>query len=122
MKHHGRSGPETRKGAAFLILVILVLLVLVGATRALVRSEVSSRRSEADQTRVRSMRTAIDAGLQATRDSTGPIRLPLGEKPPEYIELTIDKSASRITARWFKGDQMIDRMTQEIETKAESNE
>jgi hypothetical protein len=122
MNRCGTSNRAPRKGAAFLILVVLVLLVLVGATRTLVRSEVTSRRSEGDQARVRSMRAAINATLQTTHDSSDPIRFPLDDKSTEYIELTVNQDRSLITARWYKGDQAIDAMTQEIETKAETTE
>lgn len=113
---------HSRKGAAFLILVILVLLVVVGATQGLLRGELTTRRSEVDRLRARSMTAAIEAAEQAMMKSVDPIRLPVDESWDEYLELSINKDKSQITARWVKRDQVIDEMRQAIEKRVESSE
>lgn len=113
---------HSRKGAAFLILVILVLLVVVGATQGLLRGELTTRRSEVDRLRARSMTAAIEAAEQAMMKSVDPIRLPMDESSDEYVELSINKDKSQITARWVKRDQVIDEMRQTIEKRVESSE
>ena len=70
---------HSRKGAAFLILVILVLLVVVGATQGLLRGELTTRRSEVDRLRARSMTAAIEAAEQAMMKSVDQIRLLMDE-------------------------------------------
>ena len=112
----GRSRVRsTRRGAAFLVLVVLVLLVLVDATRTLVQGEVASRRNDRDQARVRSMRTAIDVMYRANQEAVENLRLPLDDQSSEFIEVTSSTESSSITARWFRGDQVIDQMTQRID-------
>ena len=117
-----KSNRPSRTGAAFLLLIVMVLLVVVGATQTLVRSELTTRRSESERIRLRSMVSAIDVVRQFAEDSTDPVRLPLDESGSEFIELTIDTDPSQITARWFKGQQVIDEMRQAIQQKVESSE
>jgi hypothetical protein len=102
--------------------VILVLLVVVGATQGLLRGELTTRRSEVDRLRARSMTAAIEAAEQAMMKSVDPIRLPMDESSDEYVELSINKDKSQITARWVKRDQVIDEMRQAIEKRVESSE
>lgn len=122
MNRRSQSGREPRRGAAFLILVVLVLLVVVDATRTLVRSEVSSRQYERGQARLRSMRAAINAASQTPLESNTPIRFPVDQRSEEHIEVTAAEDGLRITARWLKGDQEIDKMTQTIGIQAEKTE
>jgi hypothetical protein len=122
MNHRGSSKPVARSGAAFLILIVLVLLVVVGATQTLVRSEVTARRSEVERMRVRTMRAAINAATQAAIDSEAPVRLPLLDVPSESIEVSVNEDQSTVTARWLKGEQVIDQMKQKIEKQVESEE
>ncbi len=111
-----------RSGAAFLILIVVVLLVVVAATQTLVRSELSGRRSESDRMRVRAMKAAIDAVSESNVDSGELVRLPLDDASREHIEVTLNEEESVITARWLRGDQLIDEMKHKIEIESESTE
>ena len=111
-----------RSGAAFLLLVMMVLLVIVGATQVLVRGEVTTRRSETSRLRVQSMAAAIEATQQLVGDLADPISLPLDPSRGEFIEVTINEEESEIIARWIKNDQVIDQMRQVFQGKAESKE
>ena len=111
-----------RNGAAFLLLIFLVLLVVLGATQTMVRSEMTTRRNEQGRLRIRSMVTAIDAAQNMAGESTDSVRLPIEPAANEFIEVTINQDESRVVARWLRGDQVIDEMTQQLDKKAESGE
>ena len=116
------SSRTRRKGAAFLLLVFLVLLVVLGATQTMVRSEMTTRRGELGRQRLRSMVIAIDAAQNLSGESANPVRLPIDPAANEFIEVTVDQDASSVVARWLRGDQLIDEMKQNLVKKAESGE
>ncbi len=122
MKNNQFSKCSARTGAAFLLLIFLVLLVVLGATQTMVRSEMTTRRSEQGRLRIRSMVTAIDAAQKMSGESTDAVRLPIEPATNEFIEVTIHKNDSRVVARWLRGDQVIDEMTQKLDMKVESGE
>jgi hypothetical protein len=122
MNNDHLSKCSARKGAAFLLLIFLVLLVVLGATQTMVRSEMTTRRSEQGRLRIRSMVTAIDAAQNMTGESTDSVRLPIESAANEFIEVTVYKNDSRVVARWLRGNQVIDEMTQKLDIKAESGE
>ena len=105
-----------------MLLVVMVLLVVVGATQTLVRSELTTRRSEAGRLRISSMVSAIEAVQQIGGDAANPVSLPVDESRGEFIEVSINQEKSHIIARWIKGDQVIDQMRRELNQKAESKE
>jgi hypothetical protein len=82
----------------------------------------ATRRSEQDRLRIRSMVTAIDAAQNLTGESNDSVRLPIEPASNEFIEVTINQDESRAVARWLRGDQVIDEMTQKLDMKAESGE
>ena len=116
------SNRSPRNGAAFLLLIFLVLLVVLGATQTMVRSEMTTRRNEQGRLRIRSMVTAIDAAQNMAGESIASVRLPIEPASNEFIEVTINQDDSRVVARWLRGDQVIDEMTQQLDKKAESGE
>jgi hypothetical protein len=116
------SSRTRRTGAAFLLLVFLVLLVVLGATQTMVRSEMTTRRGELGRQRLRSMLIAIDAAQNLSGESTDPVRLPIDPAANEFIEVTVNQDASSVVARWLRGDQLIDEMKQNLVKKAESGE
>lgn len=122
MKKQQFSKRSVRTGAAFLLLIFLVLLVVLGATQTMVRSEMTARRGEQSRLRVRSMLTAIDAVQNMASEFSTPIRLPIEPASNEFIEVTVNQDESRIDARWMRGDQVLDEMTQKLDLKAESGE
>jgi hypothetical protein len=113
---------SNRSGAAFLLFVVMVVLVVVGATQTMVRSEWTARRGEAGRMRVRSMAAAIDAVVQDSVVAAEPIVLPVDESRNESIEISMDHQHGYIIARWMKGDQVIDQMRQVVNAIAESKE
>ena len=116
------SNRTPRTGAAFLLLIFLVLLVVLGAAQTMVRSEMTTRRGEVGRQRVRSMVMAIDAAQDLGGESTDALRLPIDPAAKEFIEVTINRDASSVVARWLRGDQLIDEMKQNLVKKVESGE
>ena len=113
---------RVRSGAAFLILVVLVLLVVIGSTQTLVRSELTARRSEVDRIRVRSMLSAIDAAQKLDADPAQVVRFPLDDAGKAYIETSINEAQSHLIARWVEGDTVVDEVRRKIELNVESRE
>lgn len=123
MNHTTLMNRRTRRhGAAFLMLVVLVLLLVLGATQTLVRSEMTLRRGETARLRVRSMAAAIDAAREALNSSTEAVRFPVDSDSNQYIEVTQTSDQSRLIARWVKGDKTIDEMTHLLDQQSESDE
>lgn len=117
-----QSSAAKRSGAAFLMLVVMVLLVVVGATQSLVRSELTTRRSDTDRVRLRSMTAALDAVLRQDRELSAPIRLPVDDATDQYIEVSPGPTESHLRARWFQGEKMVTQMQRTKEpSKSESN-
>ncbi len=116
------SGRTPRTGAAFLLLIFLVLLVVLGAAQTMVRSEMANRRGEVGRQRVRSMVMAIHAVQDLSGESSDALRLPIDPAANEFIEVTVNRDASSVVARWLRGDQLIDEMKQNLVKKVESGE
>ena len=122
MNNNQISNRTPRTGAAFLLLIFLVLLVVLGAVQTMVRSEMTARRGETGRQRVRSMVMAIDAAQDLGRESTDAVRLPIDTAAKEFIEVTVSQDGSSVVARWLRGDQLIDQMKQNLVKKVESGE
>ena len=122
MNNNQISNRTPRTGAAFLLLIFLVLLVVLGAAQTMVRSEMTARRGETGRQRVRSMVMAIDAAQDLGRESTDALRLPIDTAAKEFIEVTVSQDGSSVVARWLRGDQLIDQMKQNLVKKVESGE
>lgn len=104
---------RSRRGAAFLMLVVAVLIVIVGASQMLVQGEMASRRGESTRDRIRSLETAIGVSSQSGQSETV---LPLDADADERIEVTAeadqrDEGKQRWTARLLRGDQVVDSLT-----------
>lgn len=111
-----RSRP--RRGAAFFVLILAVVLVVVGAMMTLVRSEWSSAMRQRERFRIDAMHRAIDAvamtQLQFEKEEM--YLLPIDSENDEHIEVTINGSSGGgdneliYTARWLRGNQLIDML------------
>lgn len=109
-----KSDKKTRRGVAFLMLVVMLLLVVIGAARGLVVGEVRSRQSESASLRAKTLQTAIDKALSWNIEQDETFRLPVGGATDEQIE--ISRSNDEIRARWLAGDVALDQANRQIET------
>ena len=102
--------PKGRRGTAFLLLVVALVIVVMACTQAFVRAEVTSRRNEKNQRNLKQLQAAIDSTRQLLAvDHFTTISLPLNEETAERIEITRQEDA--ITARWMQGDTETESLT-----------
>ena len=102
--------PKGRRGTAFLLLVVALVIVVMACTQAFVRAEVTSRRNGKNQRNLKQLQAAIDATRQLLAvDHFATISLPLNEETAERIEITRQEDA--ITARWMQGDTETESLT-----------
>jgi len=110
----GSNQAKARRGVAFLLLVMVLLIVVMTFTQAFVRVEVLSRRTERSQWTLKQLQAAIDSTSQLlVNDRLTTVLLPVNETTAERIEVTREGKA--ITARWIQGDtegQSLTRTTQ----------
>lgn len=114
-----RKSLKVRRGAVFLLLVVLVLLAVLGASQSVLRSEITHRRSELGQHRIRTMNQAIGTTIPIANELTesefpAPIRLPVNEATEEFIDVAWDTSKTKLVAQWRRGDQVLDQMVKTI--------
>ena len=111
-----------RHGAAFLIMVVMVSLVVLGATQSLVRNEILQRRGNGDWIRSQAMQAAIASSLRAEIDRDQTLRLPLDQSAEEYLEVRRNQVADgnvdsdTIVVRWIRRGEVIDQATRTIES------
>ena len=105
---------KSRKGAAFLMLVALVALVVMGATTSLVQSEVQSRRATKRWLRAQVMTAAVERATQFGISSGAPWSLPLADSDVEFLEVSKNDVSSEIVIRWIRRGDVIDQMIREV--------
>ena len=106
--HSSRRLPS---GAAFLLLVVALVLVIGAATFQMVKSEWVVRSGLSQQGRAATMQRAIDAA-QATVESTAePVQLPIDQQQWIIVRSESADGSSRIVAEWIRDGATIDSMT-----------
>jgi len=108
-----------RRGAAFLLLVVLVSMVVLAAIRTMVIAESSSRRHELQGRRSRTLVAAIEAAMPIVDQSFESCRLPIDESANEFIKVTLDQDHSTVTATWYQGDKVVDELSRQIHLEEE---
>lgn len=103
-----RTSGKRRKGIAFLMLAVMILLVIVAAARTMIVSEVATRRAEASADRLRDLNRAIARATAVTGAGSLTINLPLHSLSRERIEIAI--TDDRVRARWISGDQVVEEV------------
>ena len=105
---------KSRRGAAFLMLVALVALVVLGATTSLVQSEVQSRRATKRWLRAQVMTAAVERATQFGITSDTSWSLPLADSDVEFLEVSKNDVSSEIVVRWIRRGDVIDQMIREV--------
>lgn len=94
---------QAPRGAAFIMLVLVLLIVVMASTQVFVRSVVTDRRSERSQWTLRQLQTALDSTSQVLENGRlTSVVLPVNEQTAERIKVTLE--GKMITARWMHGD------------------
>ena len=112
-----RSVPQrikSRRGAALLMLVALVALVVLGATTSLVQNEIQSRRGTQRWIRAEVMTAAIEQAKRLELTSDRSWSLPLGDGDDEFLEVSKNDGSSEIIVRWIRRGDVIDQMIREV--------
>ncbi len=107
---------RSRRGVAFLMLVVVLVLVVLGATHRLVQNEIQARRGLRDQIRSQTMLAAIKRASRANLDipSDSPWTLPLGKTDNEHLEVSQGDDQSEIIVRWLRDGEVIDEMIRKV--------
>lgn len=121
------SRSSDRRGAAFFVLILAVVLVVIGSMMTLVRSEWMSAMRQRERWRIETLERAIESVSMATVESRDgseswpgqEITLPIDSANEERIEVTIEASPNddggRIyTAHWLRGNQSIDMLERTV--------
>jgi len=112
----------SRRGAAFLVLVVMVLLLVLAATKGLVQTELQSRRGNRDWLRSQTIDAAVtrwrQADLAAPKNSQILI-LPIGVGDDEYLEVSKNKDSENetLTIRWLRGGNVTGQVIRHTEAK-----
>ena len=102
---------KRRTGAAFLLLIVGLLLVVAGATFHMVKSEWIVRRGQSQQGRAATMRRAIQAAEATVTSSEQPVRLPIDRQQWIVVQAESNDDGVRLIAQWMREGTVIDRMT-----------
>ena len=106
-----RLSRKQRTGAAFLLLIVGLLLVVAGATFHMVKSEWIVRRGQSQQGRATTMRRAILAAEETVTTSGGPVRLPVDQQHWIVVQSESSDNGVRLVAQWMREGTVIDTMT-----------
>jgi hypothetical protein len=87
-----------------LTLVVLVLLVMVAATKVMVTGEFSSRRNERARLRTETLLAALDQVRRAGVGAGESIRLPIDSSADQWVIVSVDQDS--ISAQWHSGDRV----------------
>jgi type II secretory pathway component PulK len=105
---------QARRGAAFLMLVAVIALVVVGATTSLVQSEVQSRRGTKRWIRAQVMTSAVEQATRSGITSDTAWSLPLADTDDEFLEVSMNDESNEIVVRWIRRGDVIDQMIREV--------
>lgn len=122
-KSNGRPGfrqrdASGRRGAAFLVLTFMLLVIVMSSIQWMIRQEVSDRRAIRQTQRIRILESAIafaqslDTGAadQASADAKEAMILPIGDVmadskgPDRRVRVLFDRSNDQWVASWLIGD------------------
>ena len=102
-----------QRGAAFLLLVVALLLVVTGATLQLIKRERIVRRGLGKNDRSHTMLRAIDAVSGSIDESDLPICLPLEDRHSIVIRLETGSEGRQLVAEWIHNNKLIDTIRRE---------
>ncbi|TWT98256.1 hypothetical protein [Stieleria varia] len=111
-----RSVKGTRRvGAAMLLLVAIVMLVVVFAGQALVTGTVRSQNHWMQSERLQTLESAIATVSELpASDLVAPVRLAIDDNR-QWVTLTLSDDGDRITARWMSDDQVLAELSRDRE-------
>ncbi|KAA1258708.1 hypothetical protein LF1_12310 [Rubripirellula obstinata] len=109
--------PFKRQGFAFLILVFMLLVIVMGCVQMMIRQEVSQQTSSRQKQRTQILKSAIEIGVQLDLKTGESVTLPISNDADandseQKVSLSFDESAGNWVATWLKDDREIDSLIQ----------
>ena len=114
MSSSDRNLAAKRRGAGFIFLVMMVLLVIISATQWLVSASVANQRGDLMRLRAHSMLAAIEQSRLLETNGQAPLRFPINDAIDEKIIVTQNDGGSTVTAVWLRGEVTLAEMTRPI--------
>jgi type II secretory pathway component PulK len=111
-----------RRGAAFLVLAFMLLVIVMSATQIMIRQEVSQRQSIRQSQRIAILESAIvfaesfktnaanEGSIDDSTDVLFPVMLPIespiadGQVTKRRVRVSLDQSSGQWVASWLIGD------------------
>ncbi|TWT51201.1 hypothetical protein Pla22_39780 [Rubripirellula amarantea] len=112
-----KSQPRYRRGIAFLMIVMSLLVVVITGMQLTLRSELADRRAEANRERIRLLERAIET---VTASQSARWTLPLDELNHVRIVVTRDPDSDSVSAKWMMGDRELDAIVRRDRIKTEA--
>ena len=111
-----RPPSRQRKGTAFLMIVFMLLVIVVGCVELMIKQEVSDRRSLRQVRRANIMQSAIESvsQLNPKQEIILPISSAPSEQPSEEISLRFATETSSWTATWMREGKVFDSLSRTI--------
>ncbi|QDT12048.1 hypothetical protein [Planctomycetes bacterium K23_9] len=109
-----------RSGAVYVILVVALLLVVLGASAAMLRGEVASQRNSASQMKSDTLLRAITAAKNLQFDRTNEIVLPIDSD--QKIVITANADKTQLTAKWLRRDKLQQSITRSMKLQSDDSE
>ena len=98
-----------RKGGAFIILVVALLIVVLGASQAMVRSEIASQRNSSERMQIDTLLRAISATNVLHSIDGDDVVLPIDDR--KEVRVSRDESKNLITAKLIQDDRVLQTIT-----------
>lgn len=98
-----------RRGFAFLMLVFMLLVIVMGCVQMMIQQEVSDRRSIRHNHRAEILSSAIEVAVEL--DSVQAVTLPISDDPEQKVVVSFDETAESWVATWLKDNNKIDSVT-----------
>lgn len=103
---------NNRSGAAFVLLVVAVLMVVLGAWQALLRGEVSSRRNDRNRAQTATLSRAIE--LASSLQANDPIVLPIDESTNQEINVAPNEQKTLWIANWIIDGEVVNTISRPL--------
>ncbi len=102
----------TRNGAAFLIMVVALLVVILAASNAMLRGEVASQRNQRKRMQTDTLLRSIAATESMHHDWQTDLVLPIDQD--QSIHITANDDKTQLTAKWLRGTKTQNSITRQI--------
>ena len=120
-----RAGHRPRKGGAFLLLIVALLVVIVGATQAMLMGEIRSQQNERQRSKTNALIRAMEIAQSIDHDWETSVELPIAQSAKQTspakqsIQISTNADKSILKASWVVEDRTVASI---VRPMANSNE